>query len=457
MPDTNLPPGSWGRAWPALRQMARNREVHPALSAWLKERRATAQRRDRTRGLRSRTHQGQRYTGIHEAIADNVADVVAALGLTQVDSTHPYDPEGSIDLDGSDLSSVVSQLNSAGVSTSHSGSSLQAWQPRWITDEWFAGKELGATITFGRASEDLPPIDAVITWVDGSDLRWRANMMTARDADSHRLAANHSRFKARGQLRYVLRSIHQYTPWVRKIFLVTDGQQPDWLITGRDVVLIDHHDILPEDSLPTFNSHAIETALHRIPDLTEHFVYFNDDTFAGLPLGQGFFFAATGRPIFASAPVGISSTSEDPVSRALANAKELLAPGTDRPLARLDHSPRPLLRSTLYESEEQFNEAVVRTRSNKFRSGGDVSMLSQLNPHLLFQRGSAELVDRPEVYINVASRWAPSQMRQLLNERKDATFTLNDTETPTRRDRKIDRDIGRFLEAYFPFPSPWEK
>lgn len=51
-----------------------------------------------------------------------------------------------------------------------------------------------------------------------------------------------------------------------------------------------HEDFLPPEVLPTFSSHAIEMNLHRIPGLTEHFVYFNDDTFLIRPVSETAFF-----------------------------------------------------------------------------------------------------------------------------------------------------------------------
>ena len=59
----------------------------------------------------------------------------------------------------------------------------------------------------------------------------------------------------------------------------------EWLDTSHPQLRLVHHDaILPPDALPTFNSHAIESALHKVPDLAEQFVYLNDDFFLGRPL-----------------------------------------------------------------------------------------------------------------------------------------------------------------------------
>ena len=95
-----------------------------------------------------------------------------------------------------------------------------------------------------------------------------------------------------------MRSVHLFAPWVRTIHLVTAGQRPDWLaddaaLDGR-VRVVDHREILPADALPTFNSQAIETALHRVPGLAEHFVYLNDDVFLGRAARPELFFSPGG-------------------------------------------------------------------------------------------------------------------------------------------------------------------
>ena len=86
--------------------------------------------------------------------------------------------------------------------------------------------------------------------------------------------------------RYSLRSIEKFAPWILKVFIVTNGQVPDWLDANHPKVqIIPHELIFPNKSvLPTFSSSAIEMNLHRIPGLSEHFIYFNDDVFLGQPV-----------------------------------------------------------------------------------------------------------------------------------------------------------------------------
>jgi hypothetical protein len=95
-----------------------------------------------------------------------------------------------------------------------------------------------------------------------------------------------------GELRYSLRSLERFAPWVRQIFLVTDAQCPTWLKPDHPRLrLVDHREIFPNPGhLPTFSSNAIECHLHRINGLSEFFLYFNDDCFLGKTLSATDFY-----------------------------------------------------------------------------------------------------------------------------------------------------------------------
>jgi hypothetical protein len=82
------------------------------------------------------------------------------------------------------------------------------------------------------------------------------------------------------ELLYSMRSVHMHAPWVRTIYIVTASQVPFWLNTTHPRVrIIDHTELFPDPAtqLPAFNSLSIESVLHRIPGLSEYFLYFNND------------------------------------------------------------------------------------------------------------------------------------------------------------------------------------
>jgi len=149
-------------------------------------------------------------------------------------------------------------------------------------------------------------IDFVVTWVDGSDPAWRAEKRKYLDAaasTSSSLADGEAnadcRYRDCGLLRYWFRAVEKFAPWVDRIFFVTCGQKPDWLDDANPKLrAVNHADYIPPEYLPTFHSDTIELNLHRIPDLSERFVLFNDDMFLLRPSTPDQFFR-NGLPLLA--------------------------------------------------------------------------------------------------------------------------------------------------------------
>lgn len=85
------------------------------------------------------------------------------------------------------------------------------------------------------------------------------------------------------EFQFSLRSLEKFAPWVRHIFLVTNGQIPDWLNVDTPYLTVIPHDQIytNKSHLPTFSSPSIETHLHSIEGLSQHFIYFNDDVMLG--------------------------------------------------------------------------------------------------------------------------------------------------------------------------------
>lgn len=133
-------------------------------------------------------------------------------------------------------------------------------------------------------------IDFVIPWVDGSDQNWlrEKNEYSPRKETENNTAA---RYRDWGLLPYWFRSVEKFAPWVRKVHFVTWGHLPAWLNTEAPKLhIVNHRDYIPAEYLPTFSSHCIELNFHRIPDLAERFVYFNDDMFMLRPFYEEDFF-----------------------------------------------------------------------------------------------------------------------------------------------------------------------
>jgi len=139
-------------------------------------------------------------------------------------------------------------------------------------------------------------VDAVITWVDGQDeahIAKRLNYFSKRgiQASTTEIA---ERLHSANEIEYCLKAMLRFAPWLNRIYLVTDAQAPKALETIPDprIQVIDHKVIFRdyESYLPTFNSLTIESLLWRIPDLSEKFIYFNDDCMLLRPLTEEAFF-----------------------------------------------------------------------------------------------------------------------------------------------------------------------
>lgn len=145
---------------------------------------------------------------------------------------------------------------------------------------------------------DMEAIDFVIPWVDSTDLDWQASKRAAwnkamgiEQPVAEEGANGDCRYRDMGMLEYWFRSVEKFAPWVNKIIFVTCGQKPVWLNEKHPkLVFVNHKDYIPSAYLPTFNAGPIELNYHRIPELSEQFVVFNDDVLLLRPIKPEFFF-----------------------------------------------------------------------------------------------------------------------------------------------------------------------
>ena len=138
----------------------------------------------------------------------------------------------------------------------------------------------------------MSEIDFIVLWVDNSDEEWKRQKEYWQDKSERlKAATNDVRYRDWNIFKYWFRCIEENAPWVRKVHLVTNGQIPNWLNLNNSKLQLDfHNSFMNPDSLPSFNSSAIEVQLHKIKNLSERFVYFNDDMFLINPVSPEFFF-----------------------------------------------------------------------------------------------------------------------------------------------------------------------
>ncbi|MEU8244491.1 stealth family protein [Actinoplanes missouriensis] len=317
-------------------------------------------------------------------------------------------------------------------------------------------------------AEDIRfPIDVVYTWVDGNDPDWvdrkNASLAAFGREQINTIATNASRFISRDELKYSLRSIASYAPWVRKIFLVTDDQIPAWLDTSDPrLTVISHRELFGDTGvLPTFNSHAIESRLHRIPGLAEHFIYFNDDMFLGRPVSPDTFFHANGIAKFfqskAQLEAGPATIFDAPVTAAGKNNRRHIAERFHRGITqKMQHVPYPLQKSVLEEIEKWLPDEVRQTAEHPFRHPGDLSIPSSLQHYWAYLTKRAVPGSIKYTYADLAHPSTPVQLAFLLARRHCDVFCLNDTDSAAVALSEQAAMMADFLPQYFPFRSPFE-
>ncbi|MCG5443689.1 stealth family protein [Micromonospora sp. NIE79] len=311
------------------------------------------------------------------------------------------------------------------------------------------------------------PIDLVYTWVDGDDSDWQARKNAALrehgQAEINLVGAHSSRYASRDELRYSLRSVVSFAPWVRQIYLVTDDQVPPWLDVEHPTVrVVRHREIFGDTGqLPTFNSHAIESRLHLIPGLSEHFIYVNDDMFFGRPLLPTTFFHANGIAKFFPSPaqldVGPATVYDAPVTAAGKNNRRHIEERFGRTITqKMRHVPYPLRRSVLEDIERHLPAEVVGTAGHQFRHPKDLSIPSSLQHYWSFFSGQAVPGSIRYTYADLAEPSTPVKLANLLARRHCDVFCLNDTDSGEVLLSEQLAMLTDFLSAYFPFRAPFE-
>jgi hypothetical protein len=319
---------------------------------------------------------------------------------------------------------------------------------------------------FNQLASDIAfDIDIVFSWVDGTDIefqRARARRMQSYvvgEGDDHE-----ARFRQIDELRYALRSVYVFAPWIRRIFIATDSPVPYWLADHPKVTVVRSEEFFSDPSvLPTHNSQAVESQLHNIPGLAEHFLYSNDDMFFGRPVTPDMFFSPGGITRFVEAETRIGLGTSAPERSGFENAarvnRNVLRERFGVTITRhLEHSAAPLRKSVLAELEREFPEEFARTAANAFRNRADISVTNSLYHYYALVTGRAVAqTDARVKYVDTTTRAGLRLMDGLLRKRSFDMFCLNDGSFP-----EIDADVRTaavksFLAKYFPIAAPWEK
>ncbi|MDQ0793252.1 stealth conserved region 3 domain-containing protein [Streptomyces sp. B1I3] len=310
------------------------------------------------------------------------------------------------------------------------------------------------------------PVDAVYTWVDGSDVQWlerKNQVLSYLGLETVDAAASAARFRSRDELRYSLRSIDMYAPWIRNIYIVTDRQVPSWLDQSHHRVrVVDHTEIFGDQgALPTFNSHAIESRLHHIDGLAEHFLYFNDDFFIGRTVLPSLFFLGNGQAKHFVSPTAVPMlpplATDDFNISAAKNNRELIAASFGQTLTHsFLHAPYVLRKSVMEDLERTYPQQVAQTSASRLRSHSDVSIASSLHHYFAFHTGRGVPGSISCGFVNVGLSEHRARLNRLLTSRPNDVFCLNDFHDGDVPEEEQDAILAAFLPSYFPVASQFE-
>ncbi len=313
------------------------------------------------------------------------------------------------------------------------------------------------------------PIDIVYTWVDQSDPIWirkRQNAFNHLNVKQNCLCRDGIRereFEKLNQLKFSLRSVRKYADFVNKIYIVTDDQTPTWInLEHPKIEIVSHHTIFEDaGKLPSFNSHAIESRLHHIPGLSEHFLYLNEDFFLGRKVNPDDFFLNGKISKFFPSLNCIESTPVSPadlgMTAAAKQGQRLMQLYFDRKISYyISHCPYPLQRSVLYEMEDVFKNEFNETASHQFRHTNDISIPAFLYFYYASGTGRAVQSSLKYMYLDKKMHHFIRKMVFSLFVKRYQSFCINSGHTNSITNKFCHRILAAFLNISFPQTCEFE-
>ncbi len=311
-------------------------------------------------------------------------------------------------------------------------------------------------------------IDLVYLWCDTNDETWlKKKKEYFKSINCEENAKNDCRFINNEELKYSLRSVEQYMPWVNHIYIVSDAQIPSWLnLNNPKISMVFHKDIMPAEALPCFNSMAIEHCIKNIPNLSEFFLIANDDMFVNDFINPTFFYKGNGKKIIYRVDKKIKKINSMFVIF-LKNASDLL---NKKYMYYPHHNIDAYKKSLVIKCYKQFKDEIDKTIMSHHRTLSDISRTiysnyacvindgilkknRKVNTDLnIFEQGFRFLIKKyckDSLYLSCSDK----DYLKTINKYKPKLFCINDDEETTSKDRER---LKEFLNFYFFQKSDFE-
>ena len=325
------------------------------------------------------------------------------------------------------------------------------------------------------------PVDIVYSWIDGNDPDVQKEIQYwKKQYNLPGTSATSNRFRAMDELRYSLRSVRENAPWVRNVYVVTSLHKiPAWFNENigaeHGVYFIDDSELL--DTVPVFNSLAKEAVKHKIPGLSERYLYFNDDLFFGSPVTLDDFQDDKGRAKMFLEPEHFVPHDYEGIGEQDYFAKglyytqsvlmDLFPELEDKQVQEMfmhmqlkRHTPDLHFVSEDFEKERLLPELTKHTANSRFRG------IDQLYDNTLFDnywklaRGKAIPSEISTVLMGLEGKNEQEEMMfERIRTERPKCFCVNDgiADDTTPEAQASIEFFGNFLEEYYPTAAPWEQ
>ena len=329
-------------------------------------------------------------------------------------------------------------------------------------------------------------VDIVYLWVNGNESEWRAKRQKyAQDLEATgylgfaKFGNVEGRYRDNDELRFSLRALEKFFPEHGHIFIVTDGQVPDWFQASDRITLVDHHQLIPHSALPTFDSGNIESYIHHIPGLSERYFYLNDDVFFGSSVclenwffENGIYVSWSDDPEVKGNQLQAESTSLENASRLSkqwlqaksdgANlsthsfAQKMLSDYQHTPRT-FSHSPRPMVKSLMLEIERDAPDLFAIVRSTVFRTWNKPTIISDFVLRWALAHGFAKTIDHSHLYIATGQSLETQSLKHLKTLFGGLDFfCINDTTDDAKDSDPRLLQMHQILSALLPDASRCE-
>lgn len=288
----------------------------------------------------------------------------------------------------------------------------------------------------------IQPVDVVISWVDGNDPAHKQKIQPYLDplARKSEDIAGPTRYGSVGEIFFCIASIYRFAPFVRKVFIISDNQNPclDAFIQKNfpeskiQIEIVDHSVLFRgyEKYLPVFNSRAIETSTYRIPGLSENYVYLNDDFFLVRPVkyedwfrGESIVAYGHWRSIILDRLLWLIKPMKNghkPVGFKDSMITSAYKLNRKWQYFHLEHMPHPLKKSVLENFFREYPELFISNINHKFRSAKQFNTQA-LYYLLMFEANRAILTSTKDYFLYMK----PVKRGDNYVKRKLNTFSTN--------------------------------